>query len=48
MRSEIRAQIADYLCRGGRISVVDTGSRSETTNFGGVWHGQEELSAYMD
>ena len=48
LRSEIRSQIAEYLSHGGRISVVDTGSRGETTNFGSVWHGQDELRAYVD
>lgn len=54
MRSEINAQIEEFLRHGGQIRVVDTGASATATpgkvisNIGSVWHGQDALQAHID
>ena len=54
IRSQISAQVEEFLRHGGQIRVVDTGASANTVesrvtrNIGSVWHGQDELQSFID
>ncbi len=54
MRSQISAQIEEFLRHGGQIRVVETGASANNTDgkatgsIGSVWHGQDELQSFID
>ena len=43
IRSEIDAQVEEFLKSGGKIEVVNTNQRSAITSIGSVWHGPDEI-----
>lgn len=43
MRAEIDSQIEDFLRRGGKIDVLNSGV-ANSSDIGSVWHQQDDMS----
>ena len=43
IRSEIDAQVEEFLKAGGKIDVVNANQRNPKTSIGSVWHGPDDI-----
>ena len=48
VRDEIRAQVEEFLRKGGQINVFNSDIAADQANIGSVWHGQDELPGVID
>ncbi len=48
IRLQIKAQVEEFLRRGGAIEVVTDNARPATGVAGSVWDEQEEIAPYSD